>query len=261
LVTVKAYPSVSTRYGEAVCVAGVRLDAEPHEWVRLFPVRFRELPRHQRFRKYQIIRLRVTKHSGDSRRETWRPDIDSIELGDFVPAGGAWERRRELLEPLIGPTMCQLNQGRANGASGHSLGLIRPAEVHKLSISAETDWSPGQRATVGQGNLLTQKTDLVKPAHAFSYQYRCEEPGCRGHAQKIVDWELGEVYRSWTYPQADLFEQIRQKWLDMMFADHRETFLFVGDMHRRPGSFLTLGTFFPERRPSAEQLRLQLTTA
>jgi hypothetical protein len=59
LVLVKAYPSVSMKYGEAVCVAGVRLDAPRPEWVRLFPVGFRDLPAEQQFGKYDVITRRA----------------------------------------------------------------------------------------------------------------------------------------------------------------------------------------------------------
>ena len=45
LVTVKAYPSVSGTYGEAVCVAGVRLDTPTPHFVRFFPVGYRDLCR------------------------------------------------------------------------------------------------------------------------------------------------------------------------------------------------------------------------
>jgi hypothetical protein len=49
LVTVKAYPGLSTRRGETVCVAGVRVDTDAPEWVRLYPVAFRDLPKTERF--------------------------------------------------------------------------------------------------------------------------------------------------------------------------------------------------------------------
>jgi hypothetical protein len=229
--------------------------------VRLFPVRFRDLPLWKRFSKYQIIRLRAQKHSSDTRRETWRPDLDSIELGEIVPAGGAWEARRRLVEPLIGPTMCQLSRGRRGGADAPSLGLVRPARLWSVRVTAENEWSAGQLATLGQGNLLTQKPDLVKPEHAFSYSYVCEEPDCKGHVQKIVDWELGESYRSWRFSTDELIERIKARWLNQMFDERREGMLFVGDQHRFPGQFLVLGTFYPELRPNANQLMLDLAAA
>ncbi len=179
LVTVKAYPSISTRYGEAICVAGVRLDTPAPEWVRLFPVKYRDLPFERQFKKYEVITLDAQKHSTDQRIETWRPNVDSIKRGEVIRAGGPWTARRRLVEPLAGPTMCELARGRMGGAGGVSLGLIRPARVRGIRVSLESAWSVNQQATAGQGNLLTSKTELVKPGHAFSYSYVCEEPGCK----------------------------------------------------------------------------------
>jgi len=261
LVTVKAYPTMSTTYGEAVCVAGVRLDTPTPEWVRFFPVRFRDLPSDKQFSKYQVIRLRAQKHSRDQRRETWRPDVDSIELGKLVPAGGHWPARRRVVEPLVGPTMCQLHRARKGGGNGPSLGLVRPAQIRAIRVRTEEEWSLGQQAAAGQGSLLTEKAELIKPAHAFHYSYLCEEPRCKGHVQKIVDWELGEAYRSWPQRGADLLEAIKAQWLDFMAAEKREPLFFVGDQHNHPGGFLVLGTFYPELNPNAGQLELQLAAA
>jgi hypothetical protein len=258
LVTVKAYPSISTKYGEAICVAGIRLDSPVPEWVRLFPVRYRDLPLEKQFKKYEAITVEAQKHSTDQRGETWRPNVDSIERGDVVPAGGPWLARRRLVEPLIGPSMCQLHRGRKGGGAGASLGLVRPGRVRGIRVTRESDWSAGQLGTVGQGSLLTTKTELVKPAYAFSYSYFCEEPGCKGHIQKIVDWELGETCRSWSFQNDALVEAIKHKWHHEMCAETREPMFFVGDQHRYPGQFLVLGTFWPERRPDENQLSFNL---
>ena len=51
LVTVKAYPAISGKYGEVVCIAGVRIDTPKPEWARLYPVPFRDLPFQQRFQE------------------------------------------------------------------------------------------------------------------------------------------------------------------------------------------------------------------
>lgn len=256
LVCVKAYPSLSTTYREAVCVAGVRFDTPKPEWIRLFPVNFRELPQEQQFAKYQWIRLRARQHSTDRRVETWRPDVDSIELGDAVQPGGTWAHRRPLVEPLVGPTMCALNFGRSQGRTGPSLGLVRPAEVRKIDVARETPWTADKRAIADQQSLLSVKTELEQPAHAFFYAWRCEEPTCSGHRQKIVDWELGEAYRRWRMQGEELVEAIRAKWLDLMCAADRDTLFFVGDQHRRPGKFLNLGTWYPKRQIDAGQLQM-----
>jgi len=41
-ITVKTYPNPSTKYSETVCTAGVDLDN--NRFVRLYPVRLRDLP-------------------------------------------------------------------------------------------------------------------------------------------------------------------------------------------------------------------------
>jgi hypothetical protein len=258
LITVKAYPSVSSKYGEAICVAGVRVDTPKPEWVRLFPVAFRDLPPDLRFVKYEVITLRARKHSTDRRAETWRPDAESIRRGDVVPGGGTWSARRRLVEPLLGPTMCELHRGRRGGAPGASLGIVRPARLRGIRVMPENPWSEGQLGTVGQGNLFTNKPELVKPGHAFHYSYFCAEPDCKGHVQKIVDWELGESYRSWPQTGDALVGAIKSRWLDDMCAEKREPMFFVGDQHTRPGQFLVLGTFYPERRPDENQLSFSM---
>jgi hypothetical protein len=257
LVTAKAYPTVSTKYTEAVCVAGIRLDSEEPAWVRLFPVLFRDLPKHQQFGKYQHVRLRVGRHGSDRRVETWRPVLETIELGSVVPAGGAWAARRKLIEHMLGPTMCELNRGRQGGGAGPSLGIVQPKLIKGISIEREDAWSDSQRAIQAQGNFFTKKPALVKPAQRFNYKYICHEPDCKGHEQKIVDWELGEVYRRWPHrDDADLEEQIKSRWLTEMCAEDRETMFFVGDQHRWPGQFLVLGTFWPEYAQAEAQASL-----
>ncbi len=254
LVTVKAYPSISTKYGEAVCVAGVRLDGPTPEWVRLFPVGFRDLDHASQFDKYQVIRVRAQQHTTDTRRETWKPDVDSIEVVRKLKAGAHWPERRAVLEPMLGPTMCELNRGRRGNGPGPSLGLVRPREVRGIKVRAENPWSEGQLGTAGQGNLLTPKSELVKPDHAFSYHWMCEDRACRGHTQKIVDWELGQSYRSWPQTGQSLLDALEDKWLGQMCGPGRDPMFFVGDQHTRPGQFLVLGTFWPRRRPDEHQL-------
>ncbi|RRD60723.1 hypothetical protein EII30_05595 [Leucobacter sp. OH1287] len=43
LITVKTSPNPSAKYGDTVCVAGIRTDREAYEWIRLYPVNFRWL--------------------------------------------------------------------------------------------------------------------------------------------------------------------------------------------------------------------------
>ena len=63
LITVKAAPNPSEKYGETVCVAGLRLDLDAGGWVRLYPVNFRELDSDGKFRKYDVVSLMARPNS------------------------------------------------------------------------------------------------------------------------------------------------------------------------------------------------------
>jgi len=84
--------------------------------------------------------------------------------------------------------------------------------------------------------------------HRFLYHYECYEPGCKGHHQGIVDWEIHQAYRKWRleYP-TDFIERVRSKWFDELCAATRDTRFFVGNMHQHPGSFLVLGVYWPPK--------------
>jgi hypothetical protein len=146
LVTVKAYPQVSSRYGETVCVAGVRTDTETPRWVRLYPVVYRDLQWDLRFAKYQRITVDVSD-ANDPRPESLRPNLDTMKLGDKLGTERGWGARRRVVEPLRMGSMCEVlaQQGRDRA----SLGVFRPAHVDDLIIEPDgDDWEAGKKGIV-----------------------------------------------------------------------------------------------------------------
>src|SRR6266487_1948263 len=114
LVTVKAYPTLSQRYRETVCVAGVRmLDDSPGEWCRLYPVPFRDLDDTHRFAKYDVINVSMAKPRDDTRPESLRADADSITVVRHIGTHDGWRERRRIIEPLIAESMCQVQRDQA----------------------------------------------------------------------------------------------------------------------------------------------------
>jgi len=87
LITVKTYPIPSAKYDELVCTAGV---FENGDFVRLYPINFRDLPYDQQYKKYQWIEVVAEKHTGtDTRKESYRPDCDTLRpIGNPIPSGG-----------------------------------------------------------------------------------------------------------------------------------------------------------------------------
>ena len=58
LITVKTYPTLSRKYGETVCTAGVREDGS---WVRVYPVPFRRLEEAEQYRKFDWLECDLIK--------------------------------------------------------------------------------------------------------------------------------------------------------------------------------------------------------
>lgn len=180
LILVKAYPQPSTKYAESVCVAGLRVDTPGLEWVRLYPVQFRLLPREKQFGKYDIIRVRVRRPtSGDARRESFTPVLDSIEKIDHLDSKQGWARRVSYVEQVRVESMCELQ--RRQRADGTSLGVFRPAELTNFEITPTSrDWDASRQAILGQGNLLTpaSKLPLEKIPFDFHYSFVCDDLAC-----------------------------------------------------------------------------------
>ena len=85
LITVKTYPTLSRKYGETVCTAGV---CEDGSWVRIYPVPFRRLDEAEQYAKYDWIDCKLIKSKSDPRPETiWNK---SITHPTASPTSEAW---------------------------------------------------------------------------------------------------------------------------------------------------------------------------
>ena len=76
-ILVKAFPQPSKAHEETVCCAGISEDGT--ELLRLFPIRFRRLPKEHQFDRFDLVEMTATKAS-DPRPESYRVDEASIRL-------------------------------------------------------------------------------------------------------------------------------------------------------------------------------------
>lgn len=258
VVVVKAYPTASIKYGEAVCIAGIRTDTASPEWVRLYPVDFRDLPFDQQFKKWSEIEVSVAA-SSDGRPESKRPDTSTIRVLDQLGTENRWATRRPLVEPLIVESMCEARELQRQ--DGTSLAAFRPHAVTDVVMEAEADdWTPQQTASLSQLSLFAQdKGTLEKIPWRWKYRYHCGG-GCRGHEQTIIDWEIAQAWRQWRdrYGPEDAAVRVRDKWLNELAGSDKDTVFFVGNQHLHPESFLILGVFWPPLPPSQKVEDLQL---
>jgi hypothetical protein len=257
MVAVKTYPNPSETYGETVCVAGVRLDRRQPEWIRLYPVKFRNQDFDRQFKKYEIIRVNGTyAQPNDNRPESFRPRQDEMHHVEQVPTDNNWQRRRQLLGDLVGQTtMCDLlaqNPVGGMGTPSPSLGLIKPTDIDTAVVDGDP-WTDAEQAKIDNASAPdlfgTSLTPLEPPPYAVRYRYRCAAPTCNGHDQKVLDWEVGQAGRRWKqqYGEAGAREAMLTKWRDQMLSPDKDIHFYVGNQNRYRRTFSVIGTWYPKQ--------------
>jgi hypothetical protein len=251
LVTVKAAPNPSERYGETVCVAGVRAEFGHPGWIRLYPIRFRDLPHDDTFRKYQVITLDAVPARGDQRRESWKPIMSSIVQGAVLPP---WAKRRDWLDDYLEDSMCKLNSDARHNANAKSLALVRPQDVSGLLIERHPGWTIEEQKKinkyVNQPDLFDsrEKTPLQAPRFRAKYKYRCHDRQCGGHVQGLLDWEFVTLQRRLAaLTDAEAYNAMRERFVTTMCGPRCETAFFVGNQAKRAHVFSVLGVYYPTR--------------
>jgi len=248
LITVKAYPQLSEKYKETVCVAGVRMDTPQPRHVRLFPVPFRDLERGKQFEKYDIVEVDTTEHAGDTRPESLRPNLATLERVGHIDSGGDWKARSGWISPLVVPSLCEIK--RRQRIDGTSLGVFRPARITRFHLEPAAERSAGLEAMASQINLFDpERRKLEALPYRFMYSFACRDAACRGHDMGLIDWEAAVSYLNWRgrYSAQDLPKKMHQKWFEEICSLKRDPHFFVGNVHQYPKTFMLLGMFYPPR--------------
>ena len=256
LITVKTYPEYSSRYTETVCTAGVLADTK--ELIRIYPVRYRYLDGDSQFAKYQWIRAKIKKSTSDNRPESYKIRDESIVLGEIIGStGGGWEERANYLlsESNIYNSIEALTRARVE--SNVSLGVVKPKEIVGFRIEmksrAEIEEASGKKkGLMAQLGMFEDKKDLDLMPLRFILNFSCDDPGCGGHNLSILDWEIAELYRK-VEGHANWQDKIKNKVLNQIFSERRETYLILGNMASHQHIFCILGIFWP---PKVSQLKL-----
>lgn len=248
LITIKTYPTPSKKYVETVCVAGVSLKTK--QLVRLYPVPFRDLDDNKKFKKYNIIEAKITKATDDHRPESFRINPESIKIVGKIDPGKGWQKRKEIVLPVLDKSMCEIL--RQESTTHKSLGLIKPERIEFTMGKARSKDIEEAKKCYSQMDLLQkQKQTIEFVPYEFRYKFYCVgEPSCPGHNFPIIDWEIGQSYRSWRYKypaEQVLLDKIRQTWFGKLCNLKNDTYFYVGNMHRFQNIFMVLGVFYPPR--------------
>lgn len=249
LILVKTYPSPSQKYRETTCVAAVN---EQGQLRRLFPIPFRLLEGEARFKKWQWVQARIVKAPKDHRPESHKIDTDFLVMGAAIPTRSAWNERLAWIAPHLVGSFEELEARRQ--ASSETLGIIRPARILKFEITPvrDAEWTERERATLLRQGLFdtpeqARRPPLEKLPYNFHYVYECSGPsGSMQHRHKILDWEVGALFRNCRHDHGDGWEApFRHKFEHELPA--KDLMLVMGTIHKFPSQWLIIGLIYPPR--------------
>jgi hypothetical protein len=256
LITVKTYPTLSRKYGETVCTAGVREDGS---WVRIYPVPFRRLDEKEQYSKFDWLELRLVRNPSDPRPETFRP-ADERELHPVGHIGTTdnWRDRRRI---LLGAARVydRLDELIAAAkANTISLAVFRPKRV--LDFFWETDerqWDPDKvrqmREATKQYDLFEdntwRETFRVIDKLPYSFSYKFEDATGRQSELQVLDWEAGALYwnclRSAGGDEPKALSKVRKKYFDEFLK--KDLHFFLGTTQQfhfvAPNPWVIIGVF------------------
>lgn len=260
-ITVKTYPTLSKKYDELVCTAGILDDGS---WARVYPLPFRKLDYENRYKKYQWMELPLVKNQSDPRPESYKiTNIEQVNLiGELIGTKGAWaERKHIIFEKNEVYSDLSILIEKANNNNELSIAIFKPTEILELVIE-ETDreWNSESlkllKDKARQMSLFQTQEELEreflivdKLPYKFSYRFR----DCNGKESKLMieDWEIGMLYwnclKQTEGDESEALGLVKRKYLDEF--SNKELFLFLGTTRQFHGwaknPFVIIGVFYP----------------
>ncbi len=255
LITVKTYPTLSSKYDELVCTAGL---TEEGRWIRLYPIPFRKLDYEQRYQRYQWIEADVERNESDFRPETYRAiNYERIIVGNKIePDGDAWFERRSIVLKKVYTNLGRLIAEAKDKTICTSLAVFKPAKILDFIYKeVDREWDKKKLQGLQQLNLFKDSENpfevVKKLPYKFSYVF--VDDGERESTMMIEDWETGQLF--WNClaraegDEAKACADVKKKYFDD-FAKTKDLHFFLGTTKEfhfvSPNPFIIVGTFHPK---------------
>ncbi|TRT75656.1 MAG: hypothetical protein EWV83_12690 [Microcystis sp. M_OC_Ca_00000000_S217Cul] len=247
LIATKTYPSISTKYQETVCTAGILLSEEenPLQWIRIYPIRYRYLDFDKRYHRWAIVSAKIKRNDQDYRPESFKIDDNFLVIIRKIDTTNNWQERKSIVLSLQFRSIADIQ------AQGKSLGIIKPKSIERFfSKKTSREWNQKQQTVLNQLDLFEPNIDLEKIPYKFFYQFTDEDNV--PHKYSISDWEIMELYRkcrdrsqlSGLEAEQYALEKVRQK-LEDDFLESKDLYFIVGNLKNHAKSFMIIGLFYP----------------
>jgi len=256
-ILVKTYPTISEKYSELVCTAGVLEDGS---WIRLYPVPFRKLDMDQKYPKYTWIELNAVRNTKDFRPETYRPDLSAISIEERLTKADWNERRSIILKNKKVYTDLQELIDKAK-MDGTSLAVFKPTRVLDFIIEeTEREWDSNKleilKGLSQQQNLFQTPEEIVEefkivPKVPYKFFYKFEEASGKSRIMMIADWEIGMLYfnclKRASGNEEEAIAKVKQKYFDDFITKDLHFFLGTTKQFHNiaPNPFIIIGVFYP----------------
>ncbi|MGP1610912.1 MAG: hypothetical protein ACTTGW_04680 [Candidatus Cryptobacteroides sp.] len=266
LICVKTYPTLSGKYDELVCTAGVKKDGT---WIRIYPVPFRKLNYSKQYAKWQWIELDLIRNNKDLRPESFRPNLDHpISLLEKVDTSNNWAKRKEIVLRNVKTNMTDLILEAKDPNKRTSLAILKPTKVIDFVCEpCERNWDKSKleavKAHQEQLELFEQEevSEIFKVVqkipYKFSYVFETEDGIKR--TMMIEDWELGMLYlnslKAANGNEKIACQMVREKYFDV-FTNNKDLYFFLGTTLKfhniAPNPFIIIGIFYPPKEEDVE---------
>jgi hypothetical protein len=259
-ITVKTYPTLSEKYAELVCTAGI---SEDGSWIRLYPLPFRRLDKDQKYKKYQWIEADIERNTSDFRIESHKVlNIDTIKVNEPENTKVNWEERKRILfksEKVYTNLDELINLAKA--PPYRSLAIFKPIKIMDFySEPTERDWPQNKleqiREKAKQLSLFQTPDEVIEEFKfvqklPYLFKYRFKDDQGKESNLMIEDWEAGTLYlnclRNANGDEGKALEKVREKYWDEFMT--RDIFFFLGtrksDHHLALNPFSIVGVFYP----------------
>lgn len=268
LITVKTYPTLSEKYDELVCTAGITEDGR---WIRIYPVPFRKLDYEQQYPKWSIVEVDLVENKNDFRPESYKPaSLDNpITIIKKIDTKNNWEERKKwVLKDVRNDLQALIDEAKDENKQT-SLAIFKPSKIYRMIVeSVDKEWDKDKLKAIKdrqkQGDLFKgfeNPFEVVnKLPYKFSYEF--EDNKGKGSTLMVEDWEIGQLY--WNClkrnegDEQKACEEVVAKYEG--FIKNNDIYFFLGttlEFHRRKAHnpFIIIGVFYPLKPKEDPQLK------
>ncbi len=265
-IIVKTYPTISDKYSELVCTAGVLEDGS---WIRLYPIPFRKLDFEQKYKKYSWIQVEVERNKQDFRPETYRPvNLDNMKVEKLKLSKSSnvseedWKQRRDIIfkNKKIYTNLREIID-KAKSTDFISLAIFKPTELIDFVIqSVEREWDKNKlqhlKELSKQMSLFQTPEEIDKEFKVvqkvpYKFSYKFKDDCGKISTMMIEDWEIGMLYFN-CLQQAEgdediAIQKVKEKYWNSFIK--RDLYFFLGTTkkfhNRAKNPFIIIGVFYP----------------